>query len=64
MSDENKPKKGLAAMLIANAPRPEMEDDENEMEGQDVAIEDMMSALDQRDVEAFKEALNAFLDMR
>lgn len=64
MSDENKPKKGLAAMLIANAPRPEMEDDEDEMEGQDVAIEDMMAALDQRDVEAFKEALNAFLDMR
>ena len=64
MSDENKPKKGLAAMLIANAPRPEMEDDEDEMEGQDIAIEDMMAALDQRDVEAFKEALNAFLDMR
>ena len=64
MSDENKPKKGLAAMLIANAPKPEMEDDEDEMEGQDVAIEDMMAALDQRDVEAFKEALNAFLDMR
>jgi hypothetical protein len=62
--EDNKPKKGLAAMLIANAPRPEMEDDEDEMEGQDVAIEDMMAALDQRDVEAFKEALNAFLDMR
>jgi hypothetical protein len=41
-----------------------MGDDEDEMEGQDVAIEDMMAALDQRDVEAFKEALNAFLDMR
>lgn len=64
MSEDPKPKKGLAAMLIAGAPKPEMEDDEDEMEGQDVAIEDMMSALDQRDVEAFKEALNAFLDMR
>jgi hypothetical protein len=63
MSDENKPKKGLAAMLIANAPRPEM-DDEEDVDGQDVAIEDMMAALDQRDVEAFKEALNSFLDMR
>jgi len=63
MSEDNKPKKGLAAMLIANAPRPEMED-EDDTDGQDVAIEDMMAALDQRDVEAFKEALNAFLDMR
>jgi hypothetical protein len=63
MSEDNKPKKGLAAMLIANAPRPEMEDDED-VDGQDVAIEDMMAALDQRDVEAFKEALNSFLDMR
>jgi hypothetical protein len=63
MSEDNKPKKGLAAMLIANAPRPEMEDDED-VDGQDVAIEDMLAALDQRDVEAFKEALNSFLDMR
>ena len=63
MSEDSKPKKGLAAMLIGNAPRPEM-DDEDDMDGQAVAIEDMMAALDQRDVDAFKEALNAFLDMR
>jgi hypothetical protein len=61
--EDNKPKKGLAAMLIAGAPKPDM-DDEDDTDGQDIAIEDMMAALYQRDVEAFKEALNAFLDMR
>lgn len=64
MADENKPKKGLAAMLIANAPRPDREDENEDEDGQNIAIEDMMMALDQRDVDAFKEALNAFLDMR
>jgi hypothetical protein len=65
MSDEKMPRKGLAAMLIASkAPKMEMEDEDEGNEGQDVACEDMMDALSNNDVEAFKMALNAFIDMR
>jgi hypothetical protein len=66
MSDEKMPRKGLAALLIASkAPKMEMEDeDEGENEGQDAACEDMMDALSNNDVKAFKMALNAFIDMR
>lgn len=60
MEDENKPKKGLAAMLVAGKGPIE----EAEMSGEDIAVEDMMAALDQRDTEGFKIALNAFLDQR
>lgn len=64
MSDEKMPRKGLAAMLIASkAPKMEMEE-EDENEGQDAACEDLMDALQNGDVKAFKEALNAFIDMR
>ena len=57
-------KKSLAAMLIA--PKgPDMDDeDEGGEDGQDVAVNDMMDALQNNDVEGFKAALNAFIDMR
>jgi len=65
MEDENKPKKGLAAMLVAGkGPIGEAEMEEGEMSGEDMAVEDMMAALDQRDTEGFKIALSAFLDQR
>ena len=66
MDEDNKPKKGLAAMLIADkGPIAEGEDAEmDEVSGEDLAVEDMMSALDMRDTEGFKIALNAFLDQR
>ena len=68
MEDENMPKKGLAAMLIAGKGPTgedlEESDESDEAEGEDIAVEDMMSALNTGDVEGFKIALNAFLDMR
>ena len=65
MMDENKPKKGLAAMLIAGkGPIGESEESDDEGSGEDMAVEDMMAALDQRDTEGFKIALHAFLDQR
>lgn len=64
--EDQKPRKGLAALLIASkAPKMDSEGDEDEGgDGQDVACEDMMDALQNNDVEAFKTALNAFIDMR
>lgn len=55
-------KKGIAALILAKG-KPEREE-EDEMDGMDVAVEDMMAALDQKDPEMFKAALNAFLDHR
>jgi hypothetical protein len=55
--------KGIAAMLISKA-KPEMEDEESGSEGMDVAVEEIMRALDEKDPEMLKEALNAFLDCR
>tara|TARA_R110000868_G_scaffold148576_3_gene370558 strand:+ start:4805 stop:5002 length:198 start_codon:yes stop_codon:yes gene_type:complete len=64
--DDKMPRKGLAAMLIANKGPMEHSEEEgsDEGEGQDAAAEEMMAALDSGDVAGFKEALNAFLDMR
>jgi len=64
MSEDPKPKKGLAAMLIAGAPKPEMEDEEEEMSGQDVAVEELLTAIRENDTIGIRIALNAFLDSR
>lgn len=60
--EDQKGKKGIAALILAKA-KPEKEESE-EMDGMSVAVEDMMVALDQKDPEMFKAALNAFLDHR
>lgn len=64
MADENKPKKGLAAMLIANAPRPDREDENEDEDGQNIAVEDLLTAIQENDILGFRIALNAFLDSR
>lgn len=59
---ENK-KKGIAALIIAKA-KPKQDEGGDNVDGMDVAVEDMMQALDERDPAMFKAALNAFLDHR
>jgi hypothetical protein len=57
--------KGLAALLISKAKPMEREDEEEGgNEGMYMAVEDMMRALDEKDPDMFKAALNAFLDCR
>lgn len=56
-------KKGLAALIVSGAaPKREMEQEGDEVEGLDVAAEDIMRALDERDPEMLKSALKAFID--
>jgi len=67
MDEDSNPKKGIAAMLIAGkgpSMEDDMEDSEDEVSGEDIAVEDMMMAMQDNDVQGFKIALNAFLDQR
>jgi len=60
-------KKGLAALIVAGAPGKPREleyDGEEEVDGETVACEDMLTAINSNDVEAFKAALTAFLEHR
>ncbi len=63
--EEKQPKgKGIAAILVSKlGPKKsekEMEEDDYET-GKDVAVEDIMRALDEKDPVALKEALTAFV---
>lgn len=71
MNPKDKEKKSaIAAMIIGKmSPKKESEEssdesEEKEMDDQSYACEDMMAAIKDNDHEAFKDALNAFLDMR
>jgi len=61
-------KKGLAALIVSGAPGKPREleygGDEEEVDGETVACEDMLTAINSNDVEAFKAALTAFLEHR
>lgn len=60
------PKKPLAALIVAGAPKKgyesEEEGGEEEVDGAEIAAQDIMQAIDERDPEMLKMALKAFLD--
>lgn len=58
------PKKPLAALIVAGAPKqgPAMEPEGESVDGAEIAAEDIMQAIDQRDPAMLVQALKAFLD--
>lgn len=72
MSDESKPMpvgdktKGLAALIVDKMPKVDAAAEEAEKVAGDMNIvcEDMMNAIESKDVAAFRSALEAFLEMR
>lgn len=56
-----KDKKGLAALLVAAAPKKD-EDESSEMDGKSMAVEDLMKAFEDKDAEGVKAALEAFVE--
>jgi len=63
-----KDKKGIAALLVADMGKKQPMDGEieesGENEGMEACAEEMMAALDSKDVKGFMSALNAFIDQR
>jgi hypothetical protein len=63
--EEKKKGKGIAALIVSKMGPKEGESEGHEdadyEAGKDAAVEDLMRALDERDPEAFKEALTAFI---
>lgn len=55
-------KKGLAAMLAAGAKKESGPEEGAEVDGKDLAVEDLMRAFDERDPEMMKAALAAFIE--
>jgi hypothetical protein len=59
------PKKPLAALIVAGAKKgyeSESEGGEEEVDGAEIAAEDIMQALDERDPKMLMMALKAFMD--
>jgi KaiC/GvpD/RAD55 family RecA-like ATPase len=61
---DDKHKKGLAAIIIANAkPKHDMKEEESEDVGLESAAEDILAAIEKKDVKALVESLKAFCQM-
>lgn len=60
------PKKPLAALIVAGAPKRgyggEEEGGEEEVDGAEIAAQDIMQAIDERDPQMLMMALKAFMD--
>lgn len=60
------PKKPLAALIVAGAGKKgydkEMEDGEEDVDGAEIAAQDIMQAIDERDPQMLMMALKAFME--
>ena len=59
--EEKKP--GMAAMIVSKMAKPEEKEVENESEGLDSAVEEILSAIESKNKEALKEALKSFIEL-